>query len=58
VGKAEGNRLRERPRPRWGDKTKLDLREVSWMGSDWIDLAQDGNIWSALVNVVINLRVP
>jgi hypothetical protein len=36
----------------------MDLGEVGWDGMDWIDLAQDGDQWSALVNTVLNLRVP
>jgi hypothetical protein len=37
---------------------KMDLREVEWDGVDWIDLAQDGHKWRALVNTVLNFRVP
>jgi hypothetical protein len=37
---------------------KMDLREIGWEGVDWIDLAQDRNKWSALVNMLTNLRVP
>jgi hypothetical protein len=39
-------------------KTKIDLRERDWDGVDWIDLAEDRNQWNALVNTVMNLRVP
>jgi hypothetical protein len=39
------------------DNIKMDLREVGWGGMDWIDLAQDGDQWRALVNTVMNLRV-
>jgi hypothetical protein len=47
-----------RPRRRWVDNTKMDLREIRWDGMDWIDLAQNRDQWSALVNTVINLWVP
>jgi hypothetical protein len=40
------------------DNNKIDLREIGWDGMDWIDLAQDGDQWRALVNAVLNLRVP
>jgi hypothetical protein len=36
----------------------MDLREIGWVGMDWIDLAQDRDQWRALVNMVMNLRVP
>jgi hypothetical protein len=47
-----------RPRHRWDDNIKMDLREVGWEGKDWIELAQDRDRWRALVNVVMNLWVP
>jgi hypothetical protein len=47
-----------RPRRRWVDNTKMDIRETEWDGMDWIDLAQDRDQWRALVNMVMNLRVP
>jgi hypothetical protein len=40
------------------DDIKMDLREIGWDGMDWIKLAQDGDQWRALVNMVINLQVP
>jgi hypothetical protein len=40
------------------DNIKMDLREIGWDGIDWIDLAQDRDQWKALVNTVMNLRVP
>jgi hypothetical protein len=40
------------------DDIKMNLREIGWDGIDWIDLAQDRNQWRALVNTVMNLRVP
>jgi hypothetical protein len=58
VGKPEGRRALGRSRRRWEDNIKMDLREVGWGGMDWIDLAQDRDRWRALVNAVMNLRVP
>jgi hypothetical protein len=46
------------PRHRWKDNLKLDLQEVGWGGMEWIDMAQDEDRWQALVNAVINFRVP
>jgi hypothetical protein len=40
------------------DNVKIDLREIGWDGMDWIDLAQDRSKWRALVNTVMNIRVP
>jgi hypothetical protein len=53
----EGKRPLGRPRRRWVDNIKVDLREIGWDGVDWIDLTQDRGQW-ALVNTVKNLRVP
>jgi hypothetical protein len=58
VGEPEGRRPLGRPRRRWEDNIKMDLREVGWEDIDWIDLAQDRDRWQALVYTVINLRVP
>jgi hypothetical protein len=58
VGKPDGKRPLGRPRRRWVDIIKMDLREVGWDGRDWIDLAQDRDRWRAHVNAVMNLRVP
>jgi hypothetical protein len=58
VGKSEGKRSLGRPRRRWEDNIKLGLRETGWGGMDWIDLARDRDQWRALVNTVMNLRVP
>jgi hypothetical protein len=58
MGKPEGKRPLGRLRRRWVDKIKMDLGEVGWGDVDWIGLAQDRNRWRALVNSVLNLRVP
>jgi hypothetical protein len=58
VGYLEVNRPLGRPRRRWVDNIKMDLRDIGWDGVDWIDLAQDRDQWRALVNTVMNLRVP
>jgi hypothetical protein len=58
VGKPEGKRPLERPRRRWVDDIKMDLGEIGWDGRDWIELVQDRDQWRALVNTVMNLRVP
>jgi hypothetical protein len=47
-----------RPRRRWEDNIKMDIREVGWEDMNWIDLAQDRDRWRAIVNAVMNLRVP
>ena len=57
-GKPEGKRLLGRPRRSWEDNIKMDLQEVGCGGMDWIDLAQDKDMWRALVNAVMNLQVP
>jgi hypothetical protein len=56
VGKSEGKRPLGRPRRRWVDNIKMDLREKEWDGGDWMELAQDRDQWRALVNTVMNLR--
>jgi hypothetical protein len=58
VGNSEGKRPLGRPRRRWVDNIKMDLREIGWDGRDWIDLAQDRDQWRVLVNAVMNLQVP
>jgi len=58
VGKPEGKRPLGRPRRRWVDNIRMDLQEVGCGGMDWIELAQDRYKWRALVNAVMNLRVP
>jgi hypothetical protein len=46
------------PRHRWEDSSRMDLTVIGWGGMDWIDLPQDRDQWRALVNTVMNLRVP
>jgi hypothetical protein len=58
MGKPEERRPLGRPRRRWVDNIKMDLREIEWNGMDWIDLAQDRDQWWVLVNAVMNFRVP
>jgi hypothetical protein len=58
VGRPEGRRPLGRPRRRWEDNIKIDLQEVGWGGMDWIDMAQGRERWRAVVNAVMNLRVP
>jgi hypothetical protein len=58
VGNPEGKRPLGRPRRRWLDNIKIDLREIGSDGMDWIDLAQDRDHWRALINMVMNLRAP
>jgi ribosome biogenesis protein Nip4 len=58
VGKPEGKRRLRRPRRRWEDNIKMDLGEIGFGDVDWIHLAQDRDRWRALVNTVMNLRVP
>jgi hypothetical protein len=61
VGKPEGKRPLGRPRCRWVDNIKMDLREMGldgWDDVDWIDMAQDRDQWRALVKTALNLWVP
>jgi hypothetical protein len=58
VGKPEGKRPLGRPTRRWVDNIRMDLGETGWGGVDWVGLAQDRGKWRALVNAVMNLRVP
>jgi hypothetical protein len=58
VGKPEGKRPLGRPRYRWEDNIKVDIQEVGYGGIDWIELANDRDRRRALVNAVMNLRVP
>jgi hypothetical protein len=56
--KPEGYKPLGRPRCRWEDNVRVDVREIRWDGVDWILLAQDRDQWRALVNTVMNFRVP
>jgi hypothetical protein len=58
VGKPEGKRPFGRPRRRWEDNIKMDVQEVGGGRGDWMELAQDGDRWRALVSTIKNLRVP
>jgi hypothetical protein len=58
IGGPEGRRPLGRPRRRWGNNIKMDLREIGFGDVDWIHLAQDRGTWQVLVNTVMNLRVP
>jgi hypothetical protein len=56
MGKPEGKRPLGRPRRRWEDGSRMDLREIGWRSVDWVQVAQDRDRWRALVNTVMNLR--
>jgi hypothetical protein len=58
MGKPERKRPLGRLRHRWEDGIRTDLREIGWESVDWIQLAQDKDCWRAVVNMVMNLRVP
>jgi hypothetical protein len=58
LGRPDGKRPLGRPRRRRAKNIKIDLRELGWDGMDWIDLAQNMDQWRALVNTVMNLRLP
>jgi len=58
VGKPEGKRQFVRPRRRWEENIKMVFQEVGCGGIDWIELDQDSDRWRALVNAVMNIRVP
>jgi hypothetical protein len=57
MGIPEGKRPLGRPRRRWEDGIRMDLREIGWVSLEWIQLAQDRDRWRALVNTVTNLLV-
>jgi hypothetical protein len=54
---ARRNETLGRPRRKWVENIKMNLREIGWGGIDWIDLARDRDQWRALVNTIMNLRV-
>jgi hypothetical protein len=58
VGLRYGKRPLGRPRRRWVNNIKMDLRETGWGGMDWIDLVQDSGQWMDIVDTVMNLRIP
>ena len=58
MGKLRGKKPLGRPRRRWEDTIRMDLQKVGCGGTDWIELAQDRDRWRALVNAVMNFRVP
>jgi hypothetical protein len=58
VEKPEGKRPLGRPRHRWVDNIKMDLRKIGWEVMNWIDLAQDRGQWTAPLNTAMKLRVP
>jgi hypothetical protein len=58
VGRPEGKRPLGKPRRRWEDNIKMNLREIRFGDVKWVHLAQDRDRWRALVNTVMNLRVP
>jgi hypothetical protein len=58
VGKPEGMRPLGRPRRRREDNIKMDVREIGWGAMDWIDLSQYRDEWRAVVNTLMNLRLP
>jgi hypothetical protein len=58
VGKPEGKRPFGRPRCRWEDTIKMDLKEIRWEDVNWIHQAQNRDPWRAVVNTVMNIRVP
>jgi ribosome biogenesis protein Nip4 len=56
--KSEGKRPLRKPRNRWEDNIRMDLREIGWGSVDWMHLAQDKDQWQALMNMIMNLWVP
>jgi len=58
VDRPEGRRPHGRPRRRWEDNVKIDIKEVEWRVMGWNSVAQDRDRWWAVVNAVMNLRVP
>jgi hypothetical protein len=58
VGRPKGRRPLVKPGRRWEDNIKMDPQEFGWVVMNWIDMAQNRDWWRAVVNAVINLRVP
>jgi hypothetical protein len=58
MGKPEGKRPLRRSRLTWMDNIKMNLKDIGWGSTDWIDLAQDRDQWRTFVNTVMNLRIP
>jgi hypothetical protein len=58
AGRTEGRKPLGRHKRRWEDNIRMDLRELGWEGVDWIRLGQDRDQWRAVVNTVMNIRVP
>ena len=58
AGKPTGKRPLGRPRRRWEDNIRMDLQEIGINAGNWVDSAQDGNNWRALVNTALDIRVP
>jgi hypothetical protein len=58
VRKQEGKRELGGPRRRWVDNIKMDVEEIAWGGVYWVGMAQDRDRWRALVNVIMNIKVP
>jgi hypothetical protein len=58
VGKPEGKRPLGRPRRKWEDNIRMDVREIEWKVVDWINRVQDRDQWRVVVKTVMNLRVP
>jgi len=58
VGKTGGQTPLGRPRHRWEDNIRIDLREIVWESEDWVHLAQGEDLWWALLNTIINLWIP
>jgi hypothetical protein len=57
-GKPDGKGPLGIPRDMWEDNIRMDLRDIGWGGMDWVNLPQDRDQWRALVNTVMNIRVP
>ena len=57
VGRPEGKRTHERRRRRWEDNIKMNLQDMGWGSMDWMDFSQNMDMWRALVNAVMNLRI-